>query len=275
MKIGYTKYGYRINHISVGDQLNWMFNWIFLPGGPGLGSEYLIPFCQRLKLPGNIYLADFPMDGTNIQGKLDLEHWKQGLIDLVKTFNYPILVTHSFSGMLVLNLPEIENYLKGLILMNTTTQNSFFQHVSAMQEKHGLPDLLPPASAYHLDPTRETYKDFWKTYKHYCYTPEEMLQGERMIKTYAFNNDAYYYVVKHFYADYTVKFQPKSIPVMTIASENDFICPPDVFMQDERFQSKNITNKMIKKAGHCPWLVYFKDVQNCFDEFVQNFKNQT
>ena len=78
----YTKYGYRINQISEGSG----YNWLFLPGGPGLGSEYLIDFCKRLKLPGSILLVDFPMDGTNKNGELGIKYWQDGLMDLLKNY---------------------------------------------------------------------------------------------------------------------------------------------------------------------------------------------
>jgi len=105
--IKYTKYGYRVNRISEGSD----YNWLFLPGGPGLGSEYLLEFCKNLQLPGNILLLDFPMDGTNKNGELGIKYWQDGLIDLLKTYANPILVTHSFSGMFVLNMLEETRYI--------------------------------------------------------------------------------------------------------------------------------------------------------------------
>lgn len=264
--MNYTDYGYRINQITAGSGPN----WLFLPGGPGLGSEYLTEFCNKLQLPGAIFVLDFPQDGTNTaHGELDLECWKEGLMDLLQSFSNPILVTHSFSGMLALMMPELEQQLSGLVLMNTTTQNTFFPHINAMQEKYDLPDLVPAAGQYHLDPSNETYKAFWHTYKHYCFTAEELSEGEKMLPLFAFNNTAYYYAVEHFYIDYACKWSPKTIPAMTIASEQDFICPPQIFLDDERFQSPNMMNKLISNAGHCPWVICFEQVQQCFDDYVE------
>ena len=261
----HTHYGYRINRIQEGSG----HNWLFLPGGPGLGSEYLIEFCKKIKVPGSVLLLDFPKDGTNQEGILDFNHWKDGLIELLKSLPNPILVTHSFAGMFLLNYPEFERYLTGMILMNTTTTNSFFQHVNQMQQHHNLPDLVPPASEYHLNPTDNTYKKFWETYKYYCFTPEELSLGELMIPHFAFNNESYYYTIQNFYVDYQCKWSPTQIPAMTITSENDWICPPQIFTQDKRFQSANIINKIIPAAGHCPWLIHFNEVQHCIDEFIE------
>jgi pimeloyl-ACP methyl ester carboxylesterase len=263
--MNYTKYDYRINQISEGSG----YNWIFLPGGPGLGSEYLFDFCKKLKLPGNIMLVDFPRDGTNKKGELGIINWQKGLIDLLQAYTNPILVTHSFAGMLVLSMPEIENYLAGLVLMNTTTKNTFFQHVSEMQKKHALPDLAPAASVYHLNPSNQTYREFWDTYKYYCFTPEEMSLGEKMMALFAFNSESYYFAIQHFYLTYECKLHPTLIPTMTITSDEDFVCPPRIFVEDNYFQAKNVLNKIIDGAGHCPWLMNFAKVQNCFDEFIE------
>jgi pimeloyl-ACP methyl ester carboxylesterase len=267
----YSKYGYRINQISHAPG----FNWLFLPGGPGLGSEYLIDHCQKLKLTGTVTVLDFPMDGTNLNGTLNMLDWQDGLKDLLRNFHHPILVTHSFSGMFVMNMPEIEKHLSGLVLMNTTTENSFFEHVSAMHDKHGLPDLLPAASAYHLNPTRDTYRAFWDTYKYYCFTPEEMTEGEKILPLFAFNNEAYHFAITEFFATYRCQLIPHLIPMMTITSENDFICPPHIFKQDRRFQSDLIMNKVIPNAGHCPWLLHLDAVKACFDEYIQKITLDT
>ncbi len=260
----YTDYGYRINQITSGSG----YTWLFLPGGPGLGSEYLIEFCNKLILPGSILLLDFPQDGTNSHGQLEIQYWEEGLMALLKAYDNPILVTHSFSGMFSLNMPEIESHLAGLVLMNTTTANSFFQHVSEMRQKHDLPDLVPPATEYHLNPTNEAYKQFWNTYKQYCFTSAEMPKGEHMMQLFAFNNAAYYEAIEHFYPHYTCKWSPTLIPAMTIASENDYICPPQIFTENKQFQSENIMNKIVSNAGHCPWIGHLEQVQDFFNEFI-------
>ncbi|MFT4059643.1 MAG: alpha/beta hydrolase [Legionella sp.] len=263
--MNYTNFGYRIKQIIKGED----YHWLFFPGGPGLGSEYLMELCQKLKLPGSISLIDFPKDGTNTYGELNLQHWKEGLVDLVRSLEKPIIVAHSFSGMFTLSVPELEPHLAGVILMNTTTTNTFYPHVSAMQQKHQLPDLVPAASQYHLSPSNEAYKEFWQTYKYYCFTAKELAESEKMLSLFAYNNNSYYFAIENFYTDYQCQWSPKVIPAMTIAGENDFICPPRIFSDDERFQSPNILNKIVANGGHCPWIMYLQRVQECFDDFIK------
>jgi pimeloyl-ACP methyl ester carboxylesterase len=262
-----TRYGYRLQQLSKGTGLN----WFFLPAGPGLGSEYLTELCHHLDLPGSTFLVDFPRDGTNIHGNLDVQVWQEGLLDLVSSYSDVILVTHSFAGMVVLNLPHIERHLRGLVLMNTTTHATFMEHVAAMRDQHQLPDLLPAASQYHLYPSRDTYQTFWEDYKYYCFTAEEMSAGEKLMALFAFNSAAYNFAIQNFFPGYRAQWVPTIIPVMTLASENDYVCPPTIFINDECYQRKNIMNQLLQDAGHFPWLKQLRKVQQCFAAFVQEF----
>jgi pimeloyl-ACP methyl ester carboxylesterase len=89
-------------------------NWIFLPGGPGLGSETIAPLTSILKLPGTIWHLDLPGDGSNLRGSF--KNWKPALLEAVQALDNVILVGHSTGGMLALATPELQYLLKGLIL---------------------------------------------------------------------------------------------------------------------------------------------------------------
>ncbi|MFF7228150.1 hypothetical protein SAMN06272775_6268 [Streptomyces sp. 2323.1] len=40
-------------------------NWLFVPGGPGLGSESLLGLVAAAQVPGAAWLVDLPGDGSN------------------------------------------------------------------------------------------------------------------------------------------------------------------------------------------------------------------
>lgn len=263
----YTQFGYKIQTVSQGPGCN----WLFLPGGPGLGTEYLAEFSKQLILPGTVSLVDFPFDGTNQHGSLNINVWQKGLFDLIQTIPNPILVTHSFAGMFALSLLEPHENIAGLVLMNSTTSDSFFQHVSAMQHQHDLPDLAPAAAAFHLSPCKANFQRLWQDYKYYCFTKEEILLGKKMMKVFAYNDKSYYFSVQNFYSKFQYQQKQYSFPILTIASENDYVCPPRVFIEDKNYQAENILNKIIPGAGHFPWLKHFDEVQNCLNEFIEKY----
>ena len=58
------------------------YNWIFIPGGPGLGSESLSDLSQLLKLPGTTWHLDLPGDGSNstADDAESFSYWSAALI---------------------------------------------------------------------------------------------------------------------------------------------------------------------------------------------------
>ncbi|WP_218460238.1 hypothetical protein [Rickettsia sp. TH2014] len=45
---------YRLNKLK--EHSVCKLNWLFLPGGPGMGSNYLIDFASKLDLQGSLYV---------------------------------------------------------------------------------------------------------------------------------------------------------------------------------------------------------------------------
>src|SRR5205807_21926 len=112
----YSKDGFRLTFVK--SREGFPFNWLFLPGGPGLGSESLKDLTAMLELTGTIWHVDYPGDGSN----RDIEHvdftkWPEGLVNLVQTLEHVIIVAHSFGGMLTLTIPELEKHLDGIVLL--------------------------------------------------------------------------------------------------------------------------------------------------------------
>ncbi len=102
-------------------------NWLFFPGGPGMDSGYLSSLCEILPfLSGNVWLVDLPHNGTNrapSQATYDFFAWRDALLDVVKFFENPILVGHSFASMLAFTVPELENFLKGWVVLHSAPRN--------------------------------------------------------------------------------------------------------------------------------------------------------
>ncbi len=248
----YSTYHYKITAINTNNKKN--RTWIFLADGPGLGCDYLKSFAHYLDLPGNTLLADFPQDGTNNEGLLSISYWKKGLLDLIQTQHNPIIIAHGFSGMLVLDTPELESLLKGLVLLNVPLTNDFSPLIAQMQHQYQLPDLVPAAAHYHLHPSNKTYQAFWQAYKYYCFTPEELKKANALLATFSFNSKTYLYALRHFYGDYQCRWYPK-LPTLTISTERNALTCANVYQKNSYYQNAFITNKSIANAGHFPWLV--------------------
>ena len=77
----WSKSGARLQFIKSqgGDPLN----WLFLPGGPGLGSESLYQLTECLNLPGSLWHLDLPGDGSNVtsDNTASFKNWPKALMD--------------------------------------------------------------------------------------------------------------------------------------------------------------------------------------------------
>lgn len=108
-------------------------NWLFLPGGPGLGSESLAGLTQIVKLPGSIWHLDLPGDGSNTTSNdwESFSHWSKALLEAATALSNVILVAHSTGGMYALATPELSKVLRGLVLMDSAPdaswQEQFYQ----------------------------------------------------------------------------------------------------------------------------------------------------
>ena len=95
-------------------------NVLFLSGIPGLSSEYFLPLARILELPTTVWRIDLPDNGGNLSPRFkNFEKWFQLFLKVIKLFERPILISHGFGGMLPLMLPQMEELLSGIILLNT------------------------------------------------------------------------------------------------------------------------------------------------------------
>lgn len=58
----WTASGVRLRQVTAGEGRG---NWLFVPGGPGLGSESLLGLVRAAQVPGAAWLVDLPGDGSN------------------------------------------------------------------------------------------------------------------------------------------------------------------------------------------------------------------
>ena len=86
-------------------------NWLFLPGGPGIGSESLLELVDALDVPGTCWSVDLPGDGSNTirpgAGPDPYSGWPQVLIEAAEAVPNPVYVGHSTGGLYLLFDPRV------------------------------------------------------------------------------------------------------------------------------------------------------------------------
>src|SRR5580700_272814 len=80
------------------------YNWLFLPGGPGIDSDYLLPLINEIEVEGNCWVIDFLLNGSNLPDNTRLDpdkicrRWGDYFLAIINKFDNPVLVGHSFAG---------------------------------------------------------------------------------------------------------------------------------------------------------------------------------
>ena len=249
-----------------------IFNWLFLPGGPGCDSNYLLPLVNQLELPGNSWLVDLPNNGSNLltdhQANFQFDTWRESLITLIKNFPTPILVGHSFGGIFPLLLPELEEWLHGLVILNGAPCD-WQAEVGKLINEHGLPSTLEEAVAFQTQPSDETLKQLVLASSPYSFHPDWLQEGKLILEKMTLNYHAtLWWLSMNAQKTFAAQWVPQKIPTLLLGGSHDFTVPCSLFEQDKRFHRDNIHLVRIENAGHCPWLEKREEVHTAFQAFL-------
>jgi pimeloyl-ACP methyl ester carboxylesterase len=246
-----------------------VYNWVFLPGGPGLGSESLSLLTQKLRLPGCIWHLDMPGDGSNLTSDDDyyFEHWPDALIEALENLSNVILVAHSTGGMYALANPKLEPLLQGLVLMDSAPDASWQEGFMEYVKHNPLPDVVRLEKMYAAEKTNEHLEEL--TIASIAYLVHGPVSNEDIsfFEQLPYNVKACDWSAHHFDQTYKSKWVP-TIPTLIFAGEYDHITPIALFQNNQAFNRSNILIRTIPNAGHYPWIENSNAVQLLFAEYL-------
>ncbi len=264
----WTKSGARLECIRVGEEEG--LNWLFLPGGPGLGSEALLPLMNILKLPGSMWRLDLPGDGSNTtaDNKQAFSHWQQALIEATTVLKNVILVAHSRGGMFALATPELEKTLTGLVLMTSSPDMSWQKGLESKLVDFPLPEADKADEKYQQHPSNSSLREcVIAAAPRMFFTKEGLQKGIEFLEKLPFNYEVYQWTEEHFDPTYQAKWVP-SIPTLILSGEKDIAIPLKYFQERKEFRRDNILMREIKNAGHFPWIENPGEVVAAFNEYI-------
>ncbi|BCA96109.1 alpha/beta hydrolase [Legionella antarctica] len=247
------------------------FNWVLLPGGPGLGSESLTDLSSLLQLPGTIWHLDLPGDGSNVteDNKHYFSHWSDALIEAVASLEQVILVAHSTGGMYALATAKLEGLLTGLVLMDSAPDASW-QTVFMSYVKRNPIDALEKLNKKYLEqPNNELLKKMTIASAPYLFTSAGLTKALSFFESLPFNYESCEWSAQFFDSDYVSQWIPETIPTLIFAGERDQLTPLTLFRNSMLFQRDNIFIREIREAGHFPWIDNPEEVSLAFVEYCQ------
>lgn len=250
------------------------YNWLFFLGGPGADSCYLRSLADVLQLPGNIWLIDLPGNGSNkITSNPDnFDFWFDLFPEIVKRFENPIIVGHSFGGMLSLLYPEFEELLKGCVILNSSPK-LWLEEAVAYSKQFDLPDLTEDMHAFVQNPSQKTFNTALHACMPYYFPKETLEKGRQLLSSVPFEyRAAVWGQIKAVEGKLLPKWIPQQVATLIVGAKYDCICPFSLFQNDLRFQRQNIKMLYIDNAGHCPWVENPSAVAQAFNEFLSKIK---
>jgi pimeloyl-ACP methyl ester carboxylesterase len=251
------------------------YNWLFLPGGPGGDSRYLLSLVNLLELPGNVWLVDLPGNGDNLEAistDYDFDLWFDIFLPTIKKFKNPIVVGHSFGGMFPLCFPELEEQLKGFVILNSAP-SLWFESQSQSVKKYHLPDVTKEEQEFSQNPSALTYRTLLDASLPYYFSAESLDRGKVLFNVPCHFRPSIWWQRKASEINFSAKWIPQHVPTLIIGGTEDCICPYSLFEQDARFKRANIEMINIDEGWHLPWIENPEMVKTAFKKFCLQLKS--
>lgn len=243
-------------------------NWLFIPGGPGFDSIYLRGLVDELKLSGNVWLIDLPGNGSNQVEGFDYDRWIEIFPAAVKRFENVILVGHSFGGMLPMLFPELENQVKGFVILHSLPHMPGEEEL-AYSKQFNLPDYSEDFQKFLENPNSETFQTALDACFPYYFSPEFLEKGKASLANVPVEfGPLLWWNKKAVEIQFSANWIPQKVPTMIIGAKYDMMCPVSSFEKDQRFQRSNIESVFIEEGGHFSWIENPAAVRKAFREFT-------
>jgi pimeloyl-ACP methyl ester carboxylesterase len=232
-------------------------NWLFLPGGPGLGSESLHELADRIEVPGACWMVDLPGDGSNRTppgvGADPFAAWPGVLLEAARALPDAVYAGHSTGGMYLLATPALEAHVVGLALLSSAPDSSWHPRYVAMTERHPLPEVEAAARAYEADPTDARLCDLAVASAPWNFTAAGLAEGRALLARMPYNGPAVVWSDRHFDHSYRAAWWPAALPTLVLGGAEDRIVDQSLW-NEPRFLGPAVLHRTVPGAGHFPWI---------------------
>lgn len=242
-------------------------NWLFLPGGPGIGSESLEELVRTVALPGRSWLVDLPGDGSNLVDGDPFRRWPSVLLEAAEALPDTVFVGHSTGAMYLLSVPELEERLRGLVLISSAPDARWYSRYLRMAAENPLVAMQAANRAFEAGRNNETLRDLAVASAPWNFSGDALHLGEALLARMPYNLAAVEWSDSHFDHSYALKWWPKELPTLIVSGSRDRIVAQD-FWDDARFAGSNVARATIENAGHFPWIEQPDAVREAFAAFV-------
>ena len=266
----FTSSGLRMRRISARPGV---LNWLFLPGGPGLGSESLHELLAALVLPGTTWLVDLPGDGSNRCAAAGAG-WPRVLLEAAAALPDCVYVGHSTGGMYLQSVPELETRLRGLALVGSAPDASWRGGFALTALQHPLPGVPEAASALASGGGDQALGALVQACAGWSFMSQALDRGREMLARLPYNHQAYRWSERFFDDLYVGQWWPERLPTMVLHGASDRIIGSGCW-SGRQFHGGNVLHRVIGNAGHFPWFEQPAAVQAAFQAFALRIQGRS
>ena len=250
-------------------------NWLFLPGGPGIGSQSLHELVDTVEVPGCSWMVDLPGDGSNVDAPgapVDpYTVWPDVLLEAAHAVAHPVFVGHSTGGQYLLSVPALNGCLEGLVLISTSPDASWLAGFEQMTRTNPLPGVQQASARYESDPTNEHLRLLTIESAPWNFTSHGVAQGAEILMRMPYNNQAVQWSDANFDRTYQLAWWPTQLPTLVVSGSADRIVPQTLW-QDKRFHTPNTIWYVIAEAAHFPWIEQPTAVHDAFAALAEQIR---
>ncbi len=242
-------------------------NVLMIPGGPGIDSDYLTNLAKDIEPNGKVWLVDLPNNGTNEIATANGSTWMDDLLETVESVENPILVGHSYGGLMILKDARLNEKAKGFVLLDTP-HNHPFKDLDYAMKQNNLPDYHGVLDNYTNTPNAETYDQLVKVVAKYHFRPEYYKTGINTMNSLKQSHHFKDRMTGVYIEEPIVKYIP-TIPTLVVAGEYDYATPIQTFLQDNRFNKDNFRFAIIEDSGHYPFVEKPQQTSKTISNFIR------
>jgi pimeloyl-ACP methyl ester carboxylesterase len=236
------------------------YQLVLIPGGAGMGSEYLEPLVTLLQGPDSIWTIDLPGNGNNpARPDTDYSQWRAVLPEVFHHLDHVIFLGHSFGGMLILSEPAIEKKAKALILIGALPETIFKK-----------PAVKKASARYARNPSDKAGRALLIELAPLCFKPQHVQQAIEIFSRMPFSHQAYE-ALGRFLKTYRAQYIPR-IPTLILSGDEDVVTPIEHFENHPEFGKLPFVIAKIKNANHYPWIDNAESTQQAIVEFLNSLE---
>ena len=264
----HTAHGVRLRRTS---RTPGRWNWLFLPGGPGIGSESLAELVAAVDVPGTSWLVDLPGDGSNVSAPGaptdPYSLWPYVVLEAAGAVEHPVAVGHSTGGEYLLSVPELENQLAGLVLVSTAPDSSWMPTFESMCAANPLAEVTAAMERYEADPTDANLAALAVASAPWNFAPDGLAAGRDLLARMPYNGAAVEWSAANFDRQYVASWFPRLLPTLIVSGAEDRIVDQSLW-KNASCASANVRSATIEHAGHFCWIENPDAVHEAFSSFA-------